>query len=68
MFNQPTVTIVLLLRAVELGSKNLGFWATVCKKVRHMLSDRCDVPPVCPVLSVTLVRWYTVAKRLDGSR
>ena len=29
-----------------------GFWATVCKTVRPMLSDRC---PVCPVLSVTLV-------------
>jgi len=29
------------------------FWATVCKTVRSMLSDRC---PVClPCLSVTLV-------------
>jgi len=28
------------------------FWATVCKTVRPMLSDRC---PVCLVLSVTLV-------------
>jgi len=29
-----------------------GFWATVCKTVRPMLSVRC---PVCLVLSVTLV-------------
>jgi len=28
------------------------FWATVCKTVRPMLSDRCSVSPV---LSVTLV-------------
>jgi len=38
------------------------FWATVCKTVRNMLSDRCPVCPVC------LQRWCTVAKRLDGSR
>ena len=32
------------------------FWATVCKTVRPMLSDRClSVLPVCLVLSVTLV-------------
>jgi len=30
-----------------------NFWATVCKMVRPMLSDRCLY--VCPVLSVTLV-------------
>jgi len=29
------------------------FWATVCKTVRPMLSDRCLSGPVC--LSVTLV-------------
>ena len=39
-----------------------GFWATVCKTVRPMLSDRClSVCPVC------LWRSCTVAKRLDGS-
>ena len=33
-----------------------GFWATVCKTVRPMLSDRClSCLSVCPVLSVTLV-------------
>ena len=33
-----------------------SFWATVCKTVRPMLSDRCmSVCAVCPVLSVTLV-------------
>jgi len=32
------------------------FWATVCKTVRPMLSDRCPVClSVCHVLSVTLV-------------
>ena len=39
--------------------KRHNFWATICKTVRPMLSDRC---PVCPVyLSVTLVYcWQTV--------
>jgi len=40
-----------------------NFWATVCKTVRPMLSDRCplclsvclSVCHVCPVLSITLV-------------
>jgi len=41
-----------------------GFWATVCKTVRRMLSDRCLS---CPVLAC-LWRWCIVAKRLDGSR
>ena len=31
------------------------FWATVCKTVRPMLSDRCPVCPVLSVLSVTFV-------------
>jgi len=31
---------------------NCGFWATVCKTVRPLLSDRC---PVLSVLSVTFV-------------
>jgi len=37
-----------------------SFWATVCKTVRPMLSDRC-----LSVLSVTLVY---CAKQLDGPR
>ena len=44
------------------GDKNIGepFWATVCKMVGPMLSDRCPVclphcMSVCTVLSVTLV-------------
>jgi len=42
------------------------FWATVCKTVRPMLSDRC---PVCASVCLScLWRWCTGAKRLDGSR
>ena len=41
------------------------FWATVCKTVRPMLSDRC---PGCLSVLSCLWRWCTVAKRLDGSR
>jgi len=46
---------------------NHGFWATVCKTVRRMLSVRC---PVLSCLSwpLCLQRSCTVAKRLDGSR
>ena len=44
------------LGLTQCGHKVNRFWATVCKTVRHMLSDRC---PVClsvlSVLSVTLV-------------
>jgi len=40
----------------------IGFWATVCKTVRHMLSDRCPVS-----LSVSLWRWCISAKWLDRS-
>ena len=29
-----------------------AFWATVCKTVRPMLSDRCLSCPVCPVCDV----------------
>ena len=29
-----------------------GFWATVCKTVRPMLSDSCLSCPVCPVCNV----------------
>jgi len=42
-----------------ISSQECGFWATVCKPVRPMLSDRC--------LSC-LWRWCSAAKRLDGSR
>jgi len=38
------------------------FWATVCKTVRPMLSDRC-----LSCLSFPWP-WYMVTKRLDGSR
>jgi len=31
------------------------FWATICKAVRPMLSDRCPVLSSLSVLSVTLV-------------
>ena len=43
-------------------SHRFVFWATVCKTVRPILSDRCL--SVC--LSVCLWRWCIVAKRLDG--
>jgi len=37
-------------------SKRIYFWATVCKTVRPMLSDRClSVCLSCPFLSVTLM-------------
>jgi len=39
-----------------------NFWATVCKTVRPILSDRC-----LSSLSVCLWRRCIVAKRLDGS-
>ena len=45
--------------------KNDGFWVTVCKTVRPMLSDSCLS---CPVCLSCLWRWCIVAKRLDGSR
>jgi len=35
-----------------MGMSIFHFWATVCKTVRHVLSDRCL--SVCPVLSVCL--------------
>jgi len=50
----------------------LYFWATVCKTVGSVLSDRRHIcPPVClsyPVFLSCLWRWCIVAKRLDGSR
>ena len=46
-----------MCRYVEINHLSLYYWATVCKTVRPMLSDRClSVCPVClSVLSVTLV-------------
>jgi len=44
-------------------SQGLRVWATVCKTVHSVLSDRClSVPSLC------MWRWCIVAKRLDGSR
>jgi len=38
------------------SASSYHYWATVCKTVRHKLSDRClSICPVCSVLSVTLV-------------
>jgi len=42
------------------GENITNFWASICKTLCPVLSDRC--------LSVLSVRWYIVAKRLDGSR
>ena len=43
------------------------FWATVCKTVRPMLSDRCPVCPICPVcLSVCLSACDVGALWLNG--
>jgi len=50
------MSLYVLLTVV---SSSTNFWATVCKTVRPMLSDRC--------LSC-LWRWCVVAKRLNGSR
>jgi len=51
------------------------FWATVCKTVRHMLSDRCPICLSCPVVSCpkgaqppNFRPMSVVAKRQDGSR
>jgi len=51
----------MILKATQVnGSGTFHFWATVCKTVRPMLSDRCL--SVCPV-SVTLVyRGQTVGR------
>ena len=44
---------------------SFSFWATVCKTVRHMLSDRClSVLSVCPVLSVTFVHCGQMVGRI----
>jgi len=34
----------------QLEGGPVSFWATVCKTVRPMLSDRCPVCPVCNVV------------------
>ena len=43
----------------------LGFWATVCKTIRPVLSELCRMlvscPPVLSDLSVTLVYWGLMA-------
>ena len=44
----PIVTSSIVLFTMVQFYRN--FWATVCKTVSHMLSDRCPVCPfVCPV-------------------
>jgi len=44
----------------------LRCWATICKTVRPMLSDRClSVCPVCPVLSVYDVGVLWPNSRMD---
>ena len=53
--------ITLYMLTIQLCAD--GFWATVCKTARPMLSDRClsvlsvclSVSLSCPVLSITLV-------------
>ena len=56
IFFPPFITFSMLLLLFE------RFWATVCKTVRHILSDRClSVCPVC--LSVCNVG----VLRLNGS-
>jgi len=49
----PPTTLTAFWQIVLCRNLHSGFWATVCKTVRPMLSDRCPVCPVC--LSVTLV-------------
>jgi len=52
----------------SLDEEQLPFWATVCKTVRPILSDRClSVLYVlsCPVCDAGVL---SVTKRLDGSR
>jgi len=48
-------TVVLTLNGYEGNTHTVWFWATVCKTVRPMLSNRCPVSLSCPVLSMTLV-------------
>jgi len=43
----------------------INFWATVCKTVRPMLSDRYLSCPVYPVLSVTLVYCGQTVRRIQ---
>jgi len=46
------ISMILIDKKVQLRLPHFQlsfFWATVCKTVRPMLSDRC---PVCPVLSL----------------
>jgi len=45
-----------------------NFWATVCKTVGPMLSDRCLSVLSCLSVSDFLWCWCIVVKRLDGSK
>ena len=67
----PFATFVMVpkpkvVKGLMTGTFYHDFWATVCKTVRFMLSDRC--PVYLSVCLSCLRRWCTVAKRLDGSR
>jgi len=44
------ITFNVAFYALEYAIEHVSYWATVCKTVRHMLSDRClSVCPVCDV-------------------
>jgi len=45
-----------------------NFWATVCKTIRPMLSNRCLSLSLLSICLSCLWRWCTVEKRLDGLR
>ena len=64
---RPSVSLMnALLHVTQAGpSVQIGFWATVCKTVRPMLSDRCLS---CLSVLSCLKRWCIVAKRWDESR
>jgi len=44
-----TMSLLSAFVALSLFVLSVDFWATVCKTVRPMLSDRCPVCPVCDV-------------------
>jgi len=67
---QTDANINVSIFCTSVGSGGLflfGFWSTLCKTVRPMLSDRC---PSCPVyLSVTLVYgWMDQDETWRGAR
>ena len=45
-----------------------GFWMTVCKTVRPMLSDRCPVCPVCNVGVLWPIGWMDQNETWRGGR